>query len=376
MKLKEITTVTDLKGKYVIVRASCNVPLDNGEVRNAYRLKRAIPTLAFLQAAGARTIVISHIGRNPEDTLKPVYEAMKSLIQLSWGGVITSTDFASVQSAMQEGEIVLCENLRQDPREEANDAALVTAVAQYGDLYVNDAFAEAHRDHASTLGLAERLPAYAGITLTEEVTELLKVMNPQTPSLFLLGGAKFETKMPLVEKYLALYDYVFMGGAPTNDILKARGFEVGTSLVSDISLADAPFLWSEKLLVPVDVIVEGPSGVATKPVDLVNPNEKILDIGPETVMMLERYIESAATILWNGPFGNYEAGFVDGTEAVAELIATSSAFSVVGGGDTVAAVEKLGLNEKFGFVSIGGGSMLTLLEHGTTPVLEAISEKE
>jgi phosphoglycerate kinase len=376
MNLRSITEAGDLTGKYVIVRASFNVPLDGGEVRNAFRLNRALPTLTYLQKAGARTIVVSHIGREPEETLKPVFAAVaSSLPKLTWGGSITDTHFKSVRDAMQDGDIVVCENLRQDAREEANDPEFVRIMAQFGDIYVNDAFAEAHRDHASTLGLAESLPAYAGLTLIEEVTELEKVMRPERPALFLLGGAKFETKMPLVEKYLDLYDFVFIGGALTNDVLKARGYEVGQSLVSDMSLEGSPILWSEKLLVPVDVIVDGQRGVATLPVDQVSPDEKILDCGPETVAMLERYINEAATILWNGPFGNYEAGFYEATELTAELIAQSKAFSVIGGGDTVAAVEKLGLNDKFGFVSIGGGSMLTLLEHGTTPVLEALRKE-
>jgi phosphoglycerate kinase len=372
MNLRLITEVTDLKGKYVIIRSSCNVPLDGGEVRNAFRLTRALPTLQFLRAAGARTIVISHIGRDPQDSLRPVFTTLEKILPMTWGGAITDPAFADVRMKMQDGEVVFCENLRQDPREEENDPTLADLIASYGEIYVNDAFAEAHRDHASTLGVAERLPAYAGITLAEEVTELSKVMEPRHPSLFLLGGAKFETKMPLVEKYLELYDHVFMGGALTNDILKARGLEVGQSLVSDVSLKDAPFLWSEKLIVPVDVIVDGPGGTATRPVDQVGKDEKIFDIGPETVMLLERYIKEASTILWNGPFGNYEAGFTEGTEMTAEIIARSQAFSVIGGGDTVAAVEKLGLNEKFGFVSIGGGSMLTLLEHGMTPVLHQL----
>ncbi len=375
MNLRLITEVTDLKGKYVIIRSSCNVPLDGGDVRNAFRLTRALPTLQFLKAAGARTIVISHIGRNPEDSLRPVFAALEKIVPMTWGGAITDPAFGDIRIEMQDGDIVFCENLRQDSREEENDPTLADLIAGYGEIYVNDAFAEAHRDHASTLGVAERLPAYAGITLAEEVTELSKVMEPRHPSLFLLGGAKFETKMPLVEKYLELYDHVFMGGALTNDILKARGLEVGQSLVSDVSLKDAPFLWSEKLIVPVDVIVDGPMGTATRPVDQVGKDEKIFDIGPETVMLLERYIKEASTILWNGPFGNYEAGFTEGTELTAEIIAKSQAFSVIGGGDTVAAVEKLGLNDKFGFVSIGGGSMLTLLEHGTTPVLQQLARE-
>ncbi len=374
MNLRSITEAGDLQGKYVIVRSSCNVPLNNGVVRNAFRLKRALPTLEFLRRAGARTIIISHIGRDKEESLYPVFVALRALLDMEWAGTITEPTFGDKRRNMNDGDILFCENLRQDDREELNDHSLVLTIAQYGDLYVNDAFAEVHRDHASTLGLAEHLPAYAGITLAQEVFELSKVMDPKSPSLFLLGGAKFETKMPLVEKYLDLYDFVFIGGALTNDVLKARGLETGTSLVSDVSLKDAPFLWSEKLLVPLDVIVDGPRGVVTLPVDQVSPDEKILDCGPKTILMLEKYINEAKTILWNGPFGNYEEGFTEGTEQTADLIASAKAFSVIGGGDTVAAVEKLGLNEKFGFVSIGGGSMLTLLEHGTTPALEALCQ--
>jgi 3-phosphoglycerate kinase len=335
-------------------------------------LKRALPTLKYLREQGARTIIISHIGREKDETLKPVFDELSSYLPMTWGGKITDPAFASIKEEMDNGDIVFCENLRQDEREEENNKELVEIMAAYGDIYVNDAFAEAHREHASTFGLAEVMPAYAGITLAEEVKELQKVMEPNHPSLFLLGGAKFETKMPLVEKYLGLYDYVFIGGALANDVLKARGLEVGKSLVSDVSLVGSPFLWSEKLIVPIDVIVDGPDGIITKPADAVTPEEKIFDMGPETISLLSRYVAVAKTVLWNGPFGNYEAGFIKSTEAVAEQIAASDAFSVLGGGDTVAAVEKLGLNDKFGFVSIGGGSMLTFLEDGRTSVLDKL----
>ncbi|OGG65180.1 phosphoglycerate kinase [Candidatus Kaiserbacteria bacterium RIFCSPLOWO2_02_FULL_45_11b] len=374
MELKSIAEVSDLRGKVVLVRASCNVPLVDGKVRNSFRLRRALPTLKYLKEAGAKVIVISHIGREVDETLLPVFEELATAIDMKWGGKVTDPLFTEKKAALNDGDILFCENLRQDVREEENDDSLGALLAEGVDLYVNDAFAEAHREHASTYGVAKLLLAYAGLTLIEEVTELQKVMQPNHPSLFLLGGAKFETKMPLVEKYLALYDHVFVGGALANDVLKARGFEVGTSLVSEVSLNDAPFLWSEKMLVPVDVIVEGPRGVVTKPADQVLPDEKIFDMGPETVELLTRYIAEAKTILWNGPFGNYEAGFEESTEAVAKLIADSDAFSVLGGGDTVAAVEKLGLNEKFGFISIGGGSMLTFMEHGSTPVLDLLKK--
>ena len=374
MELKSIVEAGELRGKVVLVRASCNVPLIDGKVRNSFRLRRALPTLKYLQEAGAKVIVISHIGREVEETLLPVYEELAASIDMQWGGKVTEPLFAEKKAALEDGDILFCENLRQDVREEENSPELAVLLAEGVDIYVNDAFAEAHREHASTYGVAKLLPAYAGLTLLEEVTELQKVMQPNHPSLFLLGGAKFETKMPLVEKYLALYDHVLVGGALANDVLKARGLEVGQSLVSEISLKDASFLWSEKMIVPVDVVVEGPRGVVTKPADQVLPDEKIFDMGPQTVELITRYIAEAKTILWNGPFGNYEAGFEESTEEVAKLIAASSAFSVLGGGDTVAAVEKLGLNERFGFISIGGGSMLTFMEHGSTPVLDVLKK--
>lgn len=374
MNLKAITEVQDLRGKYVLIRASFNVPLVDGKVRSDFRLKRALPTLKFLKEVGAKTIIISHIGREPEETLKPVFEELKSAIPMSWGGTITDPAFAEIRNDLAEGEIVMCENLRQDEREENNDEEFSKLIASYGDIYVNDAFAEAHREHASTLGVAKLLPAYAGITLKEEVDHLIKMMNPASPSILLLGGAKFETKMPLVEKYLALYDHVFIGGALAHDVLKARGLEVGKSMISDVSLVDSPFLWSEKLLVPIDVVVQSEDGVKTKTADSVLSEDIIYDLGEDTVMMLKSYIENAKTILWNGPFGNYEKDFEEGTEAVARLVADSEGFSVIGGGDTVAAVNNLGLSDKFEFISIGGGSMLTFLEKGSTPAL-AVLEK-
>jgi phosphoglycerate kinase len=374
MNLNLITEVKSLKGVTVIVRSSCNVPLVNGVIRNAFRLKRALPTLKFLREKRAKVIVISHIGREKNDTLRPIFEELNNYLPMTWGGSITDINFSEIKAAMQDGDIVFCENLRQDVREEENNLELVSTIASFGDIFVNDAFAEAHREHTSTFGIAELLPSYAGLTLAEEVTELSKVTNPNHPALFLLGGSKFETKMPLVEKYLDLYDIVFVGGALANDLLKARGFEVGKSLVSEVSLADATFLWNEKLLIPLDVVVDGPDGVIVKSANAVNPEERIYDMGPKTVAMISRLIADAKTILWNGPFGNYEAGFVDSTEQIAKQISTSNAFSVLGGGDTVAAVEKLNLNDKFGFISIGGGSMLTFLEKGGTTVLDKLTK--
>lgn len=371
--MKKITDVTELRGKRVIVRASLNIPLENGRVRNAFRLKRALPTLRYLQEQGARVVIISHIGRKPEETLKPIFEELEKDFPIHWGGSVTSEEFKARAELLNDGTFLMAENLRQDEREEANDVVFAEYMSQFGDIYVNDAFAEAHREHASLHALAKLLPAYAGLNLLQEVQELQKVMTPAHPSLFMLGGAKFETKMPLVEKYLDVYDFVFVGGALANDVFKAKGFEVGQSLVSDVSIAGAEFLNSPKLIIPVDVIVEGPNGVRTCLPHEVQPDEKIFDCGKATTDLLATYIEKSATVLWNGPFGNYEAGFEESTEETMRNLAKANAFSVVGGGDTVAAIEKLGLNENIGFVSIGGGAMLTYLEEGHTSVLDLLS---
>jgi phosphoglycerate kinase len=371
--MKKITDLTDLRGKRVIVRASLNIPLDDaGNIRNAFRLERALPTLRYLHEQGAKTIIIGHIGREPEETLKPIFTALQKHFSIQWGGAVTSNSFIEHAALISDGTFLMAENLRQDEREEENDIEFARVIASFGDVYVNDAFAEVHREHASLHALATLLPAYAGLNLIQEIDHLQKVMVPAHPALFLLGGAKFETKMPLVEKYLETYDQVFICGALMNDVFKALGYEVGESLVSDISITGAEFLKSHKLLLPIDVMVSGPRGNKVKSPKDVEVDEKIMDCGPGTVAMLKEYINRAETVLWNGPFGNYEMGFTAGTVETMKALAEAKAFSVVGGGDTVASIQELGLNDKIGFVSIGGGAMLTYLEHGSTSVLDLL----
>jgi phosphoglycerate kinase len=222
------------------------------------------------------------------------------------------------------------------------------------------------------VGVATLLPAYAGITLAEEISELTSAMKPTAPSLFILGGAKFETKLPLIEKYLATYDHVFVGGALLNDVLRADGYPVGASLVSPVSLADTDMMTNPKLLRAVDVVVlrDGERKAVLPPE--VQTDDVIIDIGPETIAALAPYVAAARTILWNGPMGRYEDGVRGGTEALAELIAAADGFSILGGGDTIAAIEPLGILDRFGFVSIGGGAMLTFLEHGSTKAIDVL----
>ncbi|MCA9354789.1 MAG: phosphoglycerate kinase [Candidatus Kaiserbacteria bacterium] len=372
--MKDITKAGDLRGKYVLLRSSLNIPLKDGKVQNHVRLERALPTMRYLKEHGAKTIMIAHIGRDPEETLKPVFDEMQRYQSVHWGGDVLGDEFKERRELMAEGDILLAENIRQHEGETENDAAFVEQLAALADIYVNDAFAAAHREHASTYGVALKLPAYAGLTFVEEVDHLRKVLDPAAPALFILGGAKFDTKMPLVEKFLDIYEHVFIGGALANDILKAQGHEVGQSMVSEVSLVDSPIVTNKKLLAPIDVVVDGSEGRAVKRPDQVTKEEKILDVGPMTIDMLATYIEKAETILWNGPLGAYELGYTQATEITARHIAGAEGYSVIGGGDTVAAVEKLQINECFGFVSIAGGAMLAFLEHGSTSVVDLFLE--
>ncbi len=371
--MNRITDRADWQGVYAVVRSSCNVPLtETGEVRNTFRLAEALPTITYLMERGARVVMIAHIGRSPNDSLRPVYDSLRSSIpSLQWGGRVDDPACEAMRRHLRDGEVMLVENLRQHPGETGNDAAFAALLASLGDVYVNDAFDNIHREHASMLALPQLLPSYAGITLAREIDHLTKAMQPASPSLFILGGAKFETKIPLVEKYLAVYDQVFVGGALLNDLLVAEGYEVGRSLVSPVSLKGAAFLDNPKLIKTVDVVVDGPEGRRVVPITGIGCEDSIIDIGPETLEQLRPIVRTAKTILWNGPLGHYETA-PEATETLARMVAESAAYSVIGGGDTVAAVEAISATDQFGFVSSGGGAMLTFLETGPTPPLRAI----
>lgn len=371
--LRTLSDDVALHNTVVLVRSSLNVPVVDGQVRDSFRLQQALPTIEFLRARGAKVVLVGHIGREPEETLYPVYEALQQWCPVLWGGSVTGPEYEVQVQELAAGEVLLMENLRQDERERANDADFAALLASPAEVFVNDAFAVMHREHASTVGVPPLLPSYAGLQVTKEITALSEAMAPSKPSLFLLGGAKFDTKMQLVAEYLDIYDTVFIGGALAHDVMMARGYEVGRSLVSDVSLHDAAFIQNDRLLLPVDVVVDrGDGTVATIPLDAVSETDIIFDCGPDTIAMLQDKITAAKTVLWNGPFGNYEAGFTEGTEKAAEALADSDAASYVGGGDTVAAIEAIARNDDFTFVSTGGGAMLAFLEHGTLPALPSL----
>jgi len=371
-KLPNVKEIGDLRGKRVLLRASLNVPTVDGEVTNTFRLKRAVPTINFLKKTGARIVIIAHIGRESNATLKPVSKALNDLVAINWGPQLVGDETAAIVEKLQPGEAVLLENLHSDERETAGDRSLAEDLAAYADIYVNDAFAASHRPHASLVELPKLLPSYFGFNFIHEYEELLKAMEPSEPSLFILGGAKFETKLPLVEKYANKYTTVFIGGAHANDIFKAKGLEVGKSLVSGVDLNKTSLLDHSNIMIPSDVTVKGESGSRVVTPEEVKPEESILDAGPKTVEILGKYIKEAKMILWNGPLGDYEHGFDETTRALAKEIAAAPGYSVVGGGDTVASIEELNLEEKFNFISTAGGAMLTFLETGTLPAIDAV----
>ncbi len=368
--LPALSDIKDVKGKRVLLRASLNAPVEGGKVTETFRLEAALPTIEALKAKGAKVIVIGHIGREPNESLRPVHEALSLLTDISWGGPLR--DAYSVVGSLKNGDAVLFENLRQDARESAGDDSLAKELADLADIYVNDAFSDSHREHASITGVPKYLPSYFGLSFTHEYEALLKVMTPKHPAVFILGGAKFETKMPLVERYAKVYDKVFIGGALANDIYKAKGYEVGKSLVSDVDLSDSELLHDPKIMVPVDVVVSNGQKNREAGARSVSSDEFIYDAGPTSLKEIEATIADAATILWNGPLGNFEKGFSFGTEMLARVIAKSDAYSVVGGGDTIAAIRSLGLEDRFGFMSTAGGAMLVFLETGTLPAIESV----
>ncbi|MBU6310705.1 phosphoglycerate kinase [Patescibacteria group bacterium] len=373
MRIKTVSSIADrLKGLTVLVRASLNVPIVNGEVANPFRISAAVRTISFLAARGARVVLISHIGDVPTASLRPVGAYLNKSVPLAFVDGVTGDAPRAAVHAMRDGDVLLLENLRRDPGEVANDDGFARRLAALGDVFVNDDFAAAHRMHASVVGLPKYLPTYAGLQFAAEVEGLSRALSPQSPSLAILGGAKFLTKEPLIRALLKSYDQVFVGGALATDFFKAQGLEVGRSVASR-SPHIADLLHNSKILLPSDVVVASPLGREVKRPEEVRANDCIYDVGPASVAQLQTRITRARSIVWNGPMGDFEKGYREATEELARLVATAPGFSVVGGGDTIAAIHNLGLNDRFGFLSTAGGAMLDFLAHGTVPGILAIN---
>lgn len=382
----------DVKGKRVLMRADFNVPLKDGEVTDDSRIRATLPTVKRLLDEGATLLLMSHLGRpkgaDEQYRMGPVAKRLGELLgrevrYKSAQGPATSKTAGFVEEA-PEGSVTLLENTRFDSRETKNDPGLARELAAYADIYVNDAFGAAHRAHASTEGVANLLPSAAGLLLQREIevlTNLLK--NPQKPFKVVLGGAKVSDKIGVIENLLELADSILIGGAMAYTFLKAQGGEVGGSLVEEDKLDTARALLERAkakgitLHLPADSLCARKiaEGVETR----VFPSDKIpegwlgLDIGPEAVSSFQRALENAKTILWNGPMGVFETPpFDSGTRAVAQTIASLDAYSVVGGGDSVAALNATGLQDKIDHISTGGGASLEFLEGQTLPGVAAL----
>lgn len=377
--MKSITEIKILDGVPVLVRAALNVPVESGEVVNTFRLRSALPTIEYLQQHGARVVLVGHIGEKGTETLEPVHRALQKMIPgILFCGETTGAVARAAVSELPPGGVLLLENLRRNVGEKNNDPVFAKELAELADVFVEDSFDVCHRVHASVVGVPKLLPSYAGLQVVKEVEELTKALSPKSPSIAIIGGAKFVTKEPVLSKLLKSYDKVFVGGALANDFIQRQGYSVGASLVSkDANTEDIDaLLKNSKLMLPVDEVVAAPgvSSVNRKIVGLtdVEKDLAVLDDGPATVQALAEFIKTAKTVLWNGPLGNYENGFVEATESLAREIASTSAYSILGGGDTVAAVENAHLSEHFSFISTGGGAMLDFLATGTLPGISAL----
>lgn len=361
-------------GKRVLLRLDLNVPLENGEVRDAYRIREALPTLSLLRSFGARIIIISHIGKGvPSDTLAPVAEYLQKEFPLTFLPSLMNVENMRVVNEMENGDVVMLENVRHNAGEEANDPEFAAYLAGLAEIYVNDAFSVSHRAHASIVGVPALLPHFAGPRLAKEVERLTLALSPSHPFLFVLGGAKIGTKMPLLKKFLNIADHVFVGGAIANNFFKASGYEIGTSVYEESEIAglDA-YVHHERLILPTDVVVKNAAGSEVRQCADVTKGDMIVDIGLHTIKNIEAIIGEAKLIVWNGPLGFYEEGFTEGTRELLGLIAGSRATSIIGGGDTVALINEMGSLERFSFVSTGGGAMLDFLANETLPGIEAL----
>jgi phosphoglycerate kinase len=386
-----------LRGKRALVRVDFNVPLDeHRHVTDDTRIRAAIPTLELLLTRGARVVLLSHFGRpkgkpDPRYSLEPVARRLQELMPSREVCFVESTDTDEAQKAsveLREGQLLLLENTRFLGGEETNDERLARALAQLGDLYVNDAFGAAHRAHASTEGVAHYLsPAVAGLLMEKELTYLQGALErPNRPFVAILGGSKISGKIDVIEALLPKVDALLVGGAMACTFYKAMGLETGTSLVEPDRVAMAAELLEKagtRLILPHDAMVSSDikSGADARAVqkEHIPPNLAMLDIGPRTAESYARAILSARTVLWNGPMGVFETPPFDrGTRAVAEAMAKATpkgATTIVGGGDSAAAVEQFGLAAKMSHVSTGGGASLEFLEGKTLPGVAALTEK-
>ncbi len=387
---KSITDV-DVRGKRVLVRVDYNVPIKDGKVGDDTRIRAAMPTLEYLLQNGAAVILCSHLGRpkggpDPKYSLRPVAVHLSGLlgkpVQFAEDCIGPAAEAAA--RALKPGQVLLLENTRFHPEEEKNDPEMARQLAALAEVYVNDAFGSAHRAHASTEGVAHYLPGVAGFLLEKEIRYLGQaISDPKRPFIAILGGAKISDKIGVIRNLLSRADTVLIGGGMANTFFKAQGYPVGDSLVEDEALDTARQLVQEggaRLRLPVDVVIGDKFAADAQkkvmPMGPVPEGWRILDIGPETIAAYAKTVSGAGTVVWNGPMGVFEfPAFAEGTFGLAKAVANSKATTIVGGGDSVAAIQESGLADKITHISTGGGASLEMLEGLVLPGVAALQDK-
>lgn len=394
--MKKTVKDINVQGKRVIVRCDFNVPMKDGAISDDIRIVAALPTVRYLLQQGAKVILMSHMGRpegepNMKYTLKPVADRLAELLEQEVLFVSSPTvvddEVKAAAEALEDGQVMLLENVRFRKEETKNGADFAKELASLADIFVNDAFGTAHRAHASTAGIASYLPAVSGFLIEKEVEFLGNaVENPKRPFVAIMGGAKVGDKIPVIENLLKKVDTLIIGGGMAYTFFKAEGLEIGTSILDKDSLELAPQLLKKaedagvKMLLPVDVVAadefknDAKSVIVDK--DAIPQDMMGMDIGPKTVELYKEAIADAQTIVWNGPMGVFEMdNFAKGTRAIAEALAESKAVTVIGGGDSAAAVEQFGLADKMTHISTGGGASLEFLEGKVLPGVAVLEDK-
>jgi len=386
--IKSIRQVKKLAGKRVLLRADFNVPMkEDGKVMDDYKIVAGLPTIRFLMRYKCKIIIITHLGRPKGERVKkysllPVAKHLGRLLDKKVGFVDNcfGLEAGTAVGKMKPGEILMLENLRFAEGEETNNKKFARQLASLADIYVNDAFANSHRKHASMAAIKKYLPSYAGLLLAEEVENLNKIICPRQPLVAVIGGAKIGTKISFLKKISRKSFKVLIGGALANNFFAARGMEVGKSLVDKKSIKLAESLKAKNILLPIDVVVsdrkDGRGSAEVKNPFKVNKDEIILDIGPKTIRLYSLFLKKAQTIIWNGPMGVFEqAHFKHGTLSIARAIASRSrgrAFGVVGGGETIKALKMTRMDNYVDWISTGGGAMLAFLNGAKMPGLKGI----
>jgi phosphoglycerate kinase len=380
--LKASIKSVDVAAKRVLVREDLNVPLSKDGITDDSRIRAAIPTLKHLAQRGAKVIVMSHLGRpkgvEPALSLRPVAVSLAKHLdqEVQFAEDCVGPAAQSAVGRLHAGDVLLIENVRFHPEEEANDPEFAARLAAHGELFVNDAFAASHRAHASVVGVAKHLPAYAGELMEAELSALHRALDdPKRPLVAVVGGAKVSSKVGVLRHLLEKVDKLLIGGAMANTFFRAQGYPTGNGLVEETALEDATEVKRKggtKLVLPVDLVctrrLEAGQPLRVLPANAVEPGWMAVDIGPKSVAAFGKEIATAATIVWNGPMGVTEIpDFSEGTRAVGEAMAKSGAYTLVGGGDTVAAIDSLGLAGSFSHVSTGGGATLEYLEGKELP---------